>query len=164
MGCVLQYEQPTKYIVKSANYSREYETPVLTAGKSFILGRTNEKEGIFPAENLPVIIFDDFTTATKFVDFPFKVKSSAMKILTVRDRSVADAKFVFLAMQDLAHDASRHKRYWIAEYSKLKIPLPALSVQKTLVNSVEKEESVIAANRFLIAAMEEKIAKIFADV
>ncbi len=32
----------------------------------------------------PVIIFDDFTTDSRFVDFPFKIKSSAMKILRVK--------------------------------------------------------------------------------
>lgn len=164
LGDILDYEQPTNYIVESANYSREFFTPVLTAGKSFILGYTNETDGVFPAEKLPVIIFDDFTTATKFVDFPFKVKSSAMKILTVRDQSAANARFVFLAMQDIEHDASRHKRYWIAEYSKLKIPLPALPVQEQLVNEVKKEEAVIVANRCLIEAMGKKIQKIIADI
>ncbi|MEG0408953.1 MAG: hypothetical protein RR623_08780 [Bacilli bacterium] len=78
----LKYEQPNKYIVKSDQYCDDYSTPVLTAGQTFILGYTNEEDNIFPAskEN-PVIIFDDFTTSVQFVDFNFKVKSSAMKIL-----------------------------------------------------------------------------------
>ena len=75
------YEQPTKYLVKSKDYSNEYDIPVLTAGKTFILGYTNEKEGIYKASLTPVIIFDDFTTANKWVDFDFKAKSSAMKII-----------------------------------------------------------------------------------
>jgi len=82
---VLDYEQPTKYIVKSVDYNDSYKTPVLTAGKTFILGYTNENDGIFPEKKLPVIIFDDFTTAIKFVDFPFKIKSSAMKILHAKN-------------------------------------------------------------------------------
>src|SRR5574344_2787096 len=77
----LQYEQPTKYIVENTNYNEKHDIPVLTAGQSFILGFTDEKEGIFPVDKLPVIIFDDFTTDIKYVDFPFKVKSSAMKML-----------------------------------------------------------------------------------
>ena len=76
---LLDYIQPTNYIVKSTEYKDTYKTPVLTAGKSFIKGFTNETDGIF--NQLPTIIFDDFTTATQFVNFPFKVKSSAMKIL-----------------------------------------------------------------------------------
>lgn len=78
---ILEYEQPTKYIVHDTNYKPTYKTPVLTAGKSFILGYTNETDNIF--DDLPVIIFDDFTTESKFVDFSFKVKSSAMKILHI---------------------------------------------------------------------------------
>jgi type I restriction enzyme S subunit len=82
----LDYLQPTKYLVSSTTYDDKYKTPVLTAGKTFILGFTDETNGIFK-DNLPVIIFDDFTTATKFVDFPFKAKSSAMKILLAREKT-----------------------------------------------------------------------------
>ena len=87
LGEVLDYEQPTNYIVKSTNYKEDFNTPVLTAGKSFILGYTDEEKGIFPKEKLPAIIFDDFTTAIQFVDFPFKVKSSAMKILIQKKKT-----------------------------------------------------------------------------
>ena len=81
---VLVYEQPTKYIVKSDDYSDSFKTPVLTAGKTFILGYTKEDEGICNAQQNPVIIFDDFTSESKFVTFDFKVKSSAMKIIRTR--------------------------------------------------------------------------------
>ena len=93
LGDVLEYEQPTKYIVQNSDYSDEYEIPVLTAGKSFLLGYTDEKSNVF--DNVPVIIFDDFTTSFKYVDFPFKVKSSAMKILKAKE-SVADIKFLII--------------------------------------------------------------------
>ena len=156
LGSILNYEQPTKYIVKSVDYSDEHKPPVLTAGQTFILGYTDEKVGIFPAEKLPVIIFDDFTTATKFVDFPFKVKSSAMKILSIKNKREFHIKFAFYAMQDIKFDASRHKRYWIAEYSKLKVPLPPIETQKQLVLEAEKEEEIITANRRLIELMEKK--------
>ncbi len=138
LGEVLQYEQPTKYIVKSTKYSDDYETPVLTAGKSFILGKTKEKEGIFSAKDLPVIIFDDFTTATKFVDFPFKVKSSAMKILRPV-KGLSDAKFLFYIMQNINFDHTGiHKRYWISEYSEIEILLPSPSEQKSIVNKLDE--------------------------
>jgi type I restriction enzyme, S subunit len=91
---LLDYIQPTEYIVESTDYSDCYKTPVLTPGKSFVKGYTNETKGIF--SNLPVIIFDDFTTANKFVNFPFKVKSSAMKIL--KPKSGANIKFAFYFM------------------------------------------------------------------
>ena len=92
LGELLSYEQPTPYIVNSTDYSDKYSTPVLTAGKSFILGYTNETTGIYDA--LPVIIFDDFTTTSQYVNFPFKVKSSAMKILTPNTALVMP-KFIY---------------------------------------------------------------------
>ncbi len=135
---VLEYEQPTPYIVNSKSYKEEYETPVLTAGKSFILGKTKEKNGIFPKDKLPVIIFDDFTTATKFVDFPFKVKSSAMKILHPI-KNISDAKFLFYLMQNNIFDHSGiHKRYWISEYSKIEILLPPLPEQHRIVKILDE--------------------------
>jgi len=136
IGEVLDYEQPTKYIVKKVDYDDKNETPVLTAGKTFILGYTNEKDGIFQ-DKLPVIIFDDFTTATKFVDFSFKVKSSAMKILHA-DKDKVNIKFLFYAMQQIAFPVRKHKRHWISEYSKIKIPLPSLTEQNRIVDELEK--------------------------
>src|SRR3989344_1082712 len=136
LGEVLDYEQPGKYIVNSKNYSNNYKTPVLTAGKTFILGNTDEKENVFPAEKLPVIIFDDFTTAIKFVDFPFKVKSSAMKILHAK-KGVAYIKYLFYLMQTIELNHVTHKRYCISEYSQLEIPLPPLPEQKKIVARLE---------------------------
>ena len=152
LGEVLNYQQPTKYIVKSVQYDDKYTTPVLTAGKTFILGYTNEKEGIF-SENLPVIIFDDFTTAIKFVDFPFKVKSSAMKILHT-DRKKADTRFLFQLMKTIKFRHDIHKRYWISEFSKIKIPLPPIEVQKEIVEQIEVKQNAIDHAKAIIQNLE----------
>lgn len=145
---ILDYEQPTAYIVENTNYNDDYATPVLTAGQTFILGYTNENTGIFNSP-LPVIIFDDFTTATKLVDFPFKVKSSAMKILKV-DKNKADIRYVYYTMQGLTFDSSIHKRYWIEEYSKLQIPLPPLDLQKQIADEIEGYQNIINGARAII--------------
>ena len=131
---VLNYEQPTEYIVESTDYRSEYKTPVLTAGKSFIIGYTNETVGI--KSELPVIIFDDFTTDSKFVNFPFKVKSSAMKILTA-DKLSIDTKYAYYVMQTVECDHETHKRYWISEYGRTIIGLPPLNEQLKIVNQIE---------------------------
>ncbi|MDD5032696.1 MAG: N-6 DNA methylase [Candidatus Pacebacteria bacterium] len=148
LGEILDYEQPTKYIVRSVDYDDSYTTPVLTAGKTFILGHTNEKDGIFK-EKLPVIIFDDFTTAIKFVDFPFKVKSSAMKILHAKE-NVADIGFLFYVMQKIGSVSHKHKRYWISEYSKIKIPLPPIEVQREIVGEINNYQKVIDGAKQII--------------
>lgn len=148
LGEVLDYEQPTKYIVRSTNYDDSYKTPVLTAGKTFILGYTNETEGIF-SEDLPVIIFDDFTTDIKFVDFPFKVKSSAMKILHAK-KDKADIRFLFRVMKQIKFPKNEHKRYWISQFSKIKVPLPPLEVQKEIVDELDSYQKVIDGAKQII--------------
>ena len=145
---VLDYEQPNKYIVESVDYDDTYSTPVLTAGKTFLLGKTNETLGIFK-DNLPVIIFDDFTTATKFVDFPFKVKSSAMKILHAKKDKIL-INYAYYAIQNLDFPINEHKRYWISEFSKLKIPLPTLEVQKQIIAELDSYSAIISGAKQIV--------------
>ncbi len=135
LGELLPFEQPTAYIVKSTDYNDSYSTPVLTAGKTFILGKTNEEDGIF--DQLPVIIFDDFTTATQFVNFKFKVKSSAMKILHINTDLVIP-KYIFYRLQIIQFDHSTHKRYWIQSYSKIKVSIPSLDEQSRIVSRIDE--------------------------
>ena len=137
---VLDYQQPIPYIVKSTDYMEAGDIPVLTAGKTFILGYTKEKKGIFTGP-FPVIIFDDFTTATKLVNFPFKVKSSAMKILL--PKANVDIKYIFYFLQTQKFSAVTHKRYWISVCAKTKILLPPMAEQKRIVKKIEELFGVI---------------------
>ena len=132
LGDVVKYEQPTAYIVQSTAYSDAYPIPVLTVGKSFIIGHTKETEGIY--NRLPCIIFDDFTTDSRLVDFPFKVKSSAMKILQVHYGVEVEYVSLFMSRTRLVGDT--HKRYWISEYSKLEIPIPPQEEQKRIIGKI----------------------------
>ena len=137
LGEVIDYEQPTKYIVESNKYDPKFGTPVLTAGKTFVLGYTNEKVGIFPASKQnPVIIFDDFTTSFHWVDFSFKVKSSAMKIL--KPKTIDSLRYMFYAMKCIHFVATEHSRHWIAKYSNFSIPLPPLEIQQEIVKILDK--------------------------
>ncbi len=140
LGKLLDYKQPTPYLVKSTDYSDEYSTPVLTAGKTFILGYSNENFGIFE-EELPAIIFDDFTTASKFVDFPFKAKSSAMKILVAKQG--VSIKFVYEAMQVLNYPVGGHQRHWISIFANLVIGLPSPPEQQKIASVLSNADKEI---------------------
>lgn len=134
---VLDYLQPGPYIVKSTEYDDDYETPVLTAGQSFVLGYTDEKDGIFNASSdSPTIIFDDFTTSFHWVDFPFKVKSSAMKMLI--PKKDVNLRYVYFAMQQIKFIPKQHQRHWISKYSKFVIPYPTSAEQKEIVEMLDK--------------------------
>ena len=152
LGQCLDYLQPTPFLVDNTDYNDEYEIPVLTAGKSFILGYTNEQEGIFN-ENLPVIIFDDFTTASQFVDFPFKTKSSAMKILLAKNDN--DIKFVYESMQTLNYEVGVHKRHWISVFSKLRIAVPKPQEQQKIASCLSSLDELIAAHKEKLDALKD---------
>ncbi|MCL1876380.1 MAG: restriction endonuclease subunit S [Synergistaceae bacterium] len=164
LGDVIVYEQPTKYIVQNTDYSEAYCTPVLTAGQSFILGYTNEEYNIFK-DNLPVIIFDDFTTAIKYVDFPFKVKSSAMKIL--KARKDASIRYLFYCMSRVRIDTELHKRYWISMYSNIQIPLPPLPIQQKIADVLDRASALIEKRKTQIEKLDllirSQFIKMFGD-
>ncbi len=141
LGDILSYEQPTKYLVATTQYLQKGFTPILTAGKTFILGYTNDKHGIYT--NIPVIIFDDFTTDSKMVNFPFKVKSSAIKILSLRNNNQADLKYIYEKLTLLKHQVTDHKRYWIDEFSNFEILLPPLDEQAAIANILSALDSEI---------------------
>jgi type I restriction enzyme S subunit len=126
LGDCLDYEQPTKYLVTSTEYSDNYKTPVVTAGKTFILGYTDETFGVFD-KGLPVVIFDDFTTASQFVDFSFKAKSSAMKILKAKEKM--DIKFMYESLQMINYETGAHGRHWISVFAEMEISMPDYSEQ-----------------------------------
>lgn len=161
LGELLDYERPDKYIVSSEDYSDSYKTPVLTAGKTFILGYTNDTEGIY--KNLPVIIFDDFTTESKYVDFDFKVKSSAMKILKAENNITL--KYLYYLMQTLSFNHDTHKRYWISEYSKLKIDIPdKIEEQQEIVQVLDTMSDIIRLREECISHAQDLIPALFQEM
>jgi len=142
LGEIFDYIQPTKYLVKTTDYDNAYKTPVLTAGKTFILGYTSETKDVYT--NVPVVIFDDFTTATQYVDFPFKVKSSALKILAVKDGF--NIFFAYEAMQLIRFAVGGHERHWISQYSCLTVDVPEIGEQTAIaqvLSTADREISLL---------------------
>lgn len=143
LGEILGYTQPANFIVNDTNYKEKFGIPVLTAGQSFLLGYTNETFGIYKALKNPTIIFDDFTTSFQWVDFDFKVKSSAIKILNNRDNQKTNFRFVYYAMRCIKFEPTNHERYWISKYSKIKIPVPSLQTQQKIVDILDKFDTLV---------------------
>jgi len=126
---IISYEQPGDYKIRIDKPKSKGLIPVLTPGKTFILGYTDDDTGIY--DNLPVILFDDFTTTSRYVDFPFKVDSSAVKFLTTKT-SDFDLRFIYEKMQTIKFEVGNHKRYYISEYQDLMIYVPDISEQKEI--------------------------------
>jgi len=150
---ILNYEQPTKYLVVDTNYSSNTSLiPVLTANKAFILGFTNEDFGIYNKNEC--IIFDDFTKDIKFVNFPFKVKSSAIKILT--SKPDISLKFIFEYLSSLNFQSKEHKRHYISEIEPMEIMLPNIQKQTKIANALSAIDSKINIEKKLLKKLKEQ--------
>lgn len=147
---ILDYERPDNFIVETETYGEE-GIPVLTANKSFILGYTMESTGIYV--NLPVIIFDDFTTDKKYVDFPFKVKSSAIKILHTKHTDIL--RFIYELMNQITFEAKEHKRYYISTYQRIQVPLPKEEEQQKIADCLSSLDELIEATAQKVEALKE---------
>ena len=153
LGDLLQYEQPQKYIVISSEYDDSFDIPVLTAGQSFILGWTNEKTGIKKASpDNPVIIFDDFVTSSHYVDFPFKIKSSAMKLLSSTN-STNDINFSFNLLKQIDYTPISHMRHWISMFAQFNVYTPIANEQVKIGQIFNKLDSLITLHQRKLDAL-----------
>lgn len=123
LGDIFEFERPDKYMIKDDHYE-ETGIPVLTANKAFILGYKNETGAYSKGD---CIIFDDFTLDSKYVDFPYKINSSVIKILTLKDNS--NLKFDYYLLNQAKILQQGHARHYISV------------VQPTIVNVPKKCES-----------------------
>ena len=156
----ISYEQPTNYIVHSDQYTKDGQIPVLTAGQSFVLGYTDEEDGIYTGE--PVVIFDDFTTSVQYVDFPFKVKSSAMKIL--KNKQNANIKFCYYLLSWLQKMPPNHKRQWISTTSQIDVNLPPIEWQKKIVQKIESVSNIIKYRKEELKKLDELVSARFVEL
>ena len=145
---ILDYERPDNYIVADTNYVNE-GTPVLTANKSFVLGHTKEEFGVY--NNIPAIIFDDFTVDNKYVNFPFNVKSSAIKIL--KNKGDDNLKFIYELIGQIKFNAIEHKRYYISEYQNLSVNVPKSNEQQKIADCLSSLDDLIAAHQDKLEAL-----------
>ncbi len=147
LGDLLKYEQPTRYIVKSTDYDDNFGIPVLTAGQSFVLGYTDETDGIKGAnKEKPVIIFDDFTTGSHYVDFSFKVKSSAIKLLDIKSEE-EDFYFVFNTLKNISYIPQSHERHWISKFSEFDVSVPKYAEQHKIGSFFAKLDHLIGLHQ-----------------
>ena len=133
LGDIFKYEQPQAYIVESTEYDDRFQIPVLTAGQSFVLGYTDEDFGIKNATpRNPVVIFDDFTTSSHYVDFPFKVKSSAIKLLSLVNWK-DDIHCAYNVLQNIGYEPVSHERHWISTFAKFNVYMPQNSAEQKCI-------------------------------
>ena len=144
-GNIFNYERPDKYIVESDEYIENGKNPVLTANKAFILGYTNETE-TYKREK-ESIIFDDFTLDTKFVDFPYMVKSSAIKILTLKDQNTDNLRFNYELLSNHKFNMLGHARHYISVVQPEETLTTSISEQRLIGNTFKELDNLITLHQ-----------------
>ena len=140
-GDLFEYERPDAYIVKSDNYNDDFNMPVLTANKAFILGYTNEENSY----NKPSIIFDDFTLDRKYVDFPYMLKSSAIKILTSKNQH--NLRFLFERLNSTRFELLGHARHYISVVQNTITFCPSVEEEVCISNLLTKFDELITLHQ-----------------
>ena len=140
-GDLFEYERPDAYIVKSDNYNNDFNMPVLTANKAFILGYTNEENSY----NKPSIIFDDFTLDRKYVDFPYMLKSSAIKILTSKNQH--NLRFLFERLNSTRFEVLGHARHYISVVQNTTTLCPSVDEEVCISNLLTKFDELITLHQ-----------------
>ncbi|WNM14593.1 restriction endonuclease subunit S [Mesomycoplasma ovipneumoniae] len=149
LGDVLKHEQSWKYIESSTKYFN-HGIPVLTPGKSFVLGYTKDTKNIKKAsENSPIILFDDFTTQSRFINFDFKVRSSALKLL-INKNPKDNLHFHYLILQKIKYNVRHHGRHWLPLFVNFAFFQPGWPEQQKISQLFETLEN-------LVNKLEEKI-------
>lgn len=137
---IFDYERPDEYIVSNEEYDDSYNTPVLTANKSFILGYSHETK----TYNKPCIIFDDFTLDCKYVDFSFMVKSSSLKILTAKSDN--NLRFCYERLANSNIDNLGHVRHYINVVQNVETTVPTSCEQEKIALFFEQIDNFILYN------------------
>lgn len=138
---LLDYERPDKYIVESDNYSDAFDTPVLTANKAFILGYTNEAR----TYNEESIIFDDFTLDRKYVNFPYMLKSSAIKIL--KSKNGHNLRFLFELLNSTRFEILGHARHYISVVQNTGTLCPSIEEENRISHFLEEVDKLITLHQ-----------------
>jgi type I restriction enzyme, S subunit len=149
LGTILDYEQPQDFLTNNFT-DVETNIPVLTANKSFILGYTTDTKNIY--NKVPVIIFDDFTTASRYIDFNFKIKSSAIKILSVKKGF--HLKFTFYLLQTIRTNIAEHKRRWISEFEDKVVKLPSIQEQTAIATILDTAQAELSSYQQKLAQLQ----------
>ncbi|MDW2930523.1 restriction endonuclease subunit S [Mesomycoplasma ovipneumoniae] len=142
LGDALKHEQSWKYIQSSTKYFN-HGIPVLTLGKTFVLGYAKDTKNIKKAsENSPIILFDDFTTQSRFINFDFKVRSSALKLL-INKNPKDNLYFHYLILQKIKYNVRHHGRHWLPLFVNFTFFQPDWPEQQKISRLFETLENLI---------------------
>ena len=91
------------------------------------------------------IIFDDFTLDCKYVDFPFMVKSSAMKILA--PTTGVDIHFAYELLNATKIEILGHARHYISVVQPTEVRVPSSEEQQAIGSFFSSLDNLITLHQ-----------------
>lgn len=125
--------------IQKADFLEAGKFPIVDQSEKFIAGFWNNEDDIFRVDK-PIIAFGDHTRVFKYLDFDFVLGADGIKLLKPKDK--VDPKFFFYCLRNLEIRNLGYSRHY-KELKDKQIPLPPLSVQKTLVERVEGYQRLV---------------------
>lgn len=133
--------------IKTADLLDAGHIPVIDQSQKFIAGYTDEERAII--EDVPVVAFGDHTKAVKYIDFPFAQGADGIKILSPKDNSLLDVKYLYYTMSNMGMPDKGYSRHW-TDVKKLKIPLPPIETQREIVAELDGYQCIIDAAQTIV--------------
>ena len=128
--------------IQTKNILKEGLFPVISQGKNFIDGYSNNYSKVIHLNNTPAIMFGDHTKNVKYINFDFIIGADGTKFFTPY---LANPKYIYYAILYFSYIID--SRGYARHYSLLKkqfFPLPPLAEQERIVKEIERYEPLIA--------------------
>jgi len=101
-----------KYQIKTTEYLKSGQFPVIDQGKQKIVAYSNNAEKVYQVESKGVIVFGDHTRERKFIDFDFIVGADGTQVLDTNDGYNNKFYFYCLLHQNIPNTGyNRHFKF-----------------------------------------------------
>lgn len=137
--------------IKSKDYEKAGEFPIVDQGQSFIAGYTDDRSKVIDSIQ-PYIIFGDHTRILKYIDFPIALGADGTKI--IKPKKDFNTKFFYYYLRHLDIPSRGYNRH----YSLLKektIAKPGLSEQKAIAKVLNTAQDAISGQEKLIEKLKQ---------
>jgi len=137
--------------LKQKDFQATGQFPIIDQSEALIAGYSDDGEKVYNGK-LPIIIFGDHTRVVKYVDFPFIIGGSGVKILIPNKEF--DILFLFYAINNLNLPSRGYSRHFKVLKEKF-IPKPELSEQCEIANILQTIDQKIEIEQKKKALYEE---------
>lgn len=153
--CIENVKYTTK--IQSKDYMASGEYPIISQEEELVSGYWNKNEDVFSAPR-SLVVFGDHTRVLKYIDFDFVLGADGVKILLPIEDLEAKFLYYFLKWYNVPNlGYSRHYKL----LKEISIPIPPLSIQRSIVSELDLLHSVIEKKQEQLRALDNLAQSLF---